>query len=175
MMDEIGRRAPEYEPQLIRVGTTGLKVVMGNEGEERLIEAHRMKQGSQPGFFLAGQRGPFVQGNAQTSPTVAAKTFGQFTWIRYSVCLPRFPRELNTKSGRERPLRNKWQAVRLNKRAPALFEILRMKWSAIKVGKIKIRTKQPRREARIQGWQSTTRTARACRPVRPFDIDRPCN
>ena len=147
--------------------------VMRNEGEERLIEAHRMKQGSQPGFFLAAQQGPFVQGNAQASPTVAAKTFGKFTRIRYSVCLSRFPGELNTKSGRKRPLRNKWQTVRLDKRAPALFKILRMKRPAIEVGKIKIWTKQPSREARIQGWQSTTRTARACRPVRPFDIDRP--
>ena len=106
-----------------------------------------MKQGSQPGFFPAGQEGPFVQGNAQTSPTVAAKTFGQFTRIRYGVCLSRFPGELNAKSGRKRPLRNKWRAARLNKRAPALFKILRMKWPTVKVGKIKIRTKQPRREA----------------------------
>lgn len=106
-----------------------------------------MKQGSQPGFFLAAQQGPFVQGNAQTSPTVAAKTFGQFARIRYSVCLSGVPGELNTKSGRKRPLRNKWQAARLNERAPALFEIPRMQRAAIKVGKIKIRTKQPRREA----------------------------
>lgn len=132
-----------------------------------------MKQGSQPGFFLAAQRGPFVQGNAQASPTAAAKTFGQFTRIRYSVGLSRFPGELNTKSGRKSPLRNKWQTIRLNKRAPALFKILRMQRAAIKVGKIKVWTKQPSREARIQGWQSATRTARACRRLHPFDIDRP--
>lgn len=173
MLNEIGRRAPECKPQCIGVSTTGLKVVMWNEGEEGLIEAHRMKQRSQPVSFLAAQQGPFVQGNAQTSPTVAAKIFGQFARIRYSVCLSRFPGELNAKSGRKRPLWNKWQAARLNKRSPALFKILRMKWPAVKVGKIKIRTKQPRRKARIQGQQSTTRTARAYRPVHPFDIDRP--
>jgi len=173
MMDEIGRRAPECEPHRIKISTTGRKVVMRNEGEERLIETHRMKQASQPGFLLAAQQGPFVQGNAQTSPTVAAKTFGQVTRIRYGVCLSRFPGELNTKSGRKRPLRNKWRAVRLNKSAPALFEILRMQRAAIEIGKIKIGTKQPGREARIQGWQSATRTARACRPLHPFDNDRP--
>ena len=37
MPDEIGRRAPECEPQSIKVGATGLKVVLWNEGEERLI------------------------------------------------------------------------------------------------------------------------------------------
>ena len=173
MMDEMGRRAPECEPHCIKVGTTGLKPVMRNEGEQRLIETHRMKQAGQAGFFLAAQQGPLVQGNAQTSPTVAAKIFGQLTRIRYSIGLSRFPGELNTKSGRKRPLRNKRQTVRLDKRAPARFETLRMQRAAIEVGKIKIGTKHPGREARIQGWQSATRTARACRPVHPFDIDRP--
>ena len=102
-----------------------------------------MKQGSQPQSFLATQQGPFVQGNAQTSPTAAAKTFRQFTRIRYSVCLSASGR-VECEIGRKRPLRNKRQTVRLNKRAPALFEILRMQRTAIEVGEIKIRTKQPR-------------------------------
>ena len=109
--------------------------------------------------------------HTQTSPAVAAKIFRQFAWIRYSVSLSRFPGESNAKSGRKRPLRNKWQAVRLKQRAPALFEIL-PSWPAVEVGKVKIRTEQPRREL-IQGKQSTTQIARACRPVHRFDIVRP--
>lgn len=85
-----------------------------------------MKQRGEPRFFIIVQRGPFVQSNAQTPPTISAKSFGQFTRIGQGICQSCFLGELNSESRRERPLWKKRRAVRLDKRTPAFFEILRM-------------------------------------------------
>ena len=103
-----------------------------------------MKQRGQPAFFIAAQQAPIVQGTAQTSPTVTAKIFRQLARVRYGICLSRFLGELNTKSGGERSLWNERRTIWLDERMPALLQILRMEWPAVKLGEIKIRTKQPR-------------------------------
>ena len=103
-----------------------------------------MKQRGQPASFTAVQQIPFVQGNAQTSPAITSKTFGQLARIRYGIFLLCLPSELNAKSRGERPLRNERRTIRVDKGTPALFEILRVKRAAVKPGEIKIGTKQPR-------------------------------
>ena len=103
-----------------------------------------MQQRGQPALFIATQQVPIVQGGAQASPTVTAKIFRQLAGVRYGICLSRFPGELNTKSWGERSLWNERRTIWLDKRMPALLEVLRVKRPAVKFGEIKIGTKQPR-------------------------------
>ena len=102
-----------------------------------------MEQRSQPALVLATQQAPVVQGDTQASPTVTAKVFRQLARVRYGIGLSRFLGELNAKSGGERSLWNKRRTIWLDKRMPALPQILRMKRPAIKLGEIEIGTKQP--------------------------------
>src|SRR5690348_16462587 len=109
-----------------------------------------MQQRGQPAFLITAQQTPIVQRIANALPTVTAKILRELARIRCGIGFPCFPGKLNTKSRGERSLRNERRSVRIDKRTPALFEILRVERAAAKLGQIKIGTKQPRREARIQ-------------------------
>lgn len=106
-----------------------------------------MEQRSQPALVMASQQAPVVQGGAKASPAVTANVFWQLARVAYGIGLSRFLGELNPKSGGERSLRSKRRPIWLDKRMPALLQILRMKRPAVKLGEIEIGTKQPGREA----------------------------
>ena len=102
-----------------------------------------MEQRSQPALFIATQQAPLVQGGAQASPTVTAKVVRQLARVRYRIGRSGFLGELNAKSGGEGSLWDKRRTIRLDKRKPALLQILRMKRPAVKLGEVEIGTKQP--------------------------------
>jgi len=105
-----------------------------------------MEQRSQPALFMATQRAPVVQGGAQASPTVTAKVVRQLARVRYRIGRSGFLGELNAKSGGEGSLWDKRRTIWLDKRIPALLQILRMKQPAVKRGEVEIGTKQPSRK-----------------------------